>query len=41
MGNGQDSKLLFGYLIDDAVWEPTEDKSPTSAAKYSAKQRIG
>lgn len=41
MGNGQDSNLVFGYLIDDAVREPSEDISPTSATKYCANQRIG
>jgi len=41
MCDGKDSKLLCGDLIDDAVWESTEEISPTSATKYSAEQRIG
>ena len=41
MGDGNNSKLLCGDLIDDAVWEPTENISPTSATEYSAEQRIG
>jgi hypothetical protein len=41
MGDGKNSKLLCGGLIDDAVWEPTKNISPTSAAEYSTEQRIG
>ena len=41
MCDGKNSKFLCSNLIDDAVWEPTEDISPTSVAKYSTKQRIG
>ncbi len=40
MCDGKNAKLLCGDLIDDAVWEPTEDISPTSATKYSTAQRI-
>ena len=41
MGDGKNSKLLRGDLIDDAVWEPTGNISPTSATKYSTEQGIG
>lgn len=41
MRDGKNSQLLCGDLIDDAVWEPAEDISPTSATKYSTEQRIG
>ena len=40
-GDGKDSKLLCSDLIDDAVWESTEDMSPASATKYSTEGRIG
>lgn len=41
MCDGKNSKLLCGGLIDDAVWESTEEISPTSATKYGTEQRIG
>ncbi len=41
MGDGKNSKLLGGELVDDAVWEPTENISPTSATEYRTEQRIG
>lgn len=41
MGDGNNSKLLRGDLIDDAVREPTENISPTSATEFSSEQRIG
>jgi len=41
VGDGNNSKLLRGDLIDDAVWEPTEKISPTSATEYRSEQRIG
>lgn len=41
MGDGKNSKLLRGDLIDDAVREPTENISPTSATEFSSEQRIG
>jgi len=41
MCDGKNSKLLGGDLIDDAVGEPTQDISPTSATKYRTEQRIG
>jgi len=40
MRDRQDLKLLYGYLIDDAVWEATEDIAPR-AAKYCTKGWIG
>lgn len=36
----KDSKLLGGNLIDDAVWESTQDISPTGATKHSADLRV-
>jgi len=41
MCDGKDSKLLCGDLLDDAVWESTEEIPPTSSTKYSAELRIG
>ncbi len=41
MCDGKNSKLLGADLIDDAVGEPTKDRSPTSATKYRTEQRIG
>ncbi len=41
MRDRQDLKLLCGYLIDDAVWEATEDIAPPRAAKYCTKGWIG
>ena len=41
MCDGKNSKLICGDLIDDAVWEPTEDISSASAVKYCAEQWIG
>jgi len=41
MGNSQGSRLVSVSLMDDAVWEATEDMPPTSATKYGTKQRIG
>jgi len=40
MCHGENSKLLCGDLIDDAIWESTEDISPTSATKHNTEQRI-
>ncbi len=40
MCDGKDSKLLCGNLIDDAVWESTEEISSTSTTKYSAEPRV-
>lgn len=41
MSHGKNSKLFRSDLIDDAVWEPTENVLPPSAAKLCAEQRIG
>jgi len=40
MCHGENSKLFCGNLINDAIWESTEDISSASAAKHSAEQRI-
>lgn len=40
MCHDENSKLLCGDLIDNAIWKPTEDISPASASKYSTEQRI-
>lgn len=37
---GENSKLLCVDLINDAIWESTEDIPPTSATKHSAEQRV-
>jgi len=36
----ENSKLLCGDLIDDAIWESTEDISPATATKHCTEQRI-
>jgi len=41
MSHSKNSKLLCSDLIDDAIWESTEDILSASAAKYSPEQRIG
>ena len=40
MRHGEDSKLLCGNLINDAIWESTEDISPTGDTKHSTEQRV-
>ena len=40
MCHGENSKLLCGDLINDAIWEPTEDISPASATKHGTEQRV-
>ena len=41
MSHGENSKLLYGNLIDEAIREPTEDISPASSTKHGTEQRIG
>ena len=36
----ENSKIFWGDLINNAIWESTKDKSPTSLTKHSANQRI-
>ena len=40
MCHGENSKLLCSGLINDAIWESTEDIPPTRATKHSAEQRV-
>ena len=40
MCHGENSKLLCGNLINDAIWELTEDISPASATKHGTEQRV-
>jgi hypothetical protein len=40
MCHGENSKLLCGDMINNAIWESTEDKSPASATKHSTEQRV-
>ena len=39
--HGENSKFFCGGMIDDAIWEPTEDIVPAITTKYSTDQRIG
>jgi len=41
MRHSKNSKLFYGYLIDDAIWESTEDILSASVPKYCTQQRIG
>ena len=40
MRHGENSKFLYGDLIDDAIWESTEDISPALASEHSTEQRV-
>ena len=40
MRHGENSNLLCGDLIDDAIWESTENISPALASEHSTKQRV-
>lgn len=40
MCHGENSKLLCGDLINDAIWKPTEDISAASATKHGTEQRV-
>ena len=40
MCDGKNTKFLWGDLIDDAVWKPTEDIPSASTTEYGAEQRI-
>ena len=40
MCHGENSKFLCGDLINDAIWESTEDIPPASATKHRAEQRV-
>jgi len=39
--HGKNSKLFCADMVDDAVWEATEDIASTRATKYGTEQRIG
>jgi hypothetical protein len=39
--HSKNTKFFLGDMIDDAIWEPTENIAPAIAAKYSTDQRIG
>lgn len=38
--HSENSKFFSGDMIDDAIWEPTENIVPAITTKYSTRQRI-